>query len=150
MYTVSFHNFKSQDFKLSVSNPKSTYVAYSSVLSQISNCQGLCRKNKHENLKTDRSGERIGRGTMRTSSISASKQSIMGPFGILLKHIEHRLSKSVNIFPKGDGMVGNPHRARISQFEFFELILLLKVGKQFPVAQFEAAASQSTVPSPPS
>ena len=34
--TVSFHNFKSQNFKLSVSNPKSKYVAYLSVLSQIS------------------------------------------------------------------------------------------------------------------
>ena len=39
--TVSFHNFKSQILKLSVSNPKSQYVAYVSVLSQISNCQGL-------------------------------------------------------------------------------------------------------------
>ena len=45
--TFSFHNFKSQNFKLSVSNPKSKYVAYLSVLSQISNCQGLGRKNKH-------------------------------------------------------------------------------------------------------
>ena len=52
--TVSFHNFKSQDFKLSVSNPKSKYVAYSSVLSRISNCKGLGRKNKHDILKTDR------------------------------------------------------------------------------------------------
>ena len=46
--TVSFHNFKSQNFKLSVSNPKNKYVAYLSVLSQISNCQILGRKNKHE------------------------------------------------------------------------------------------------------
>ena len=52
--TVSFHNFKSQNFKLSVSKPKSKYVAYLSVLSKISNCQGLGRKNKHEILKTDR------------------------------------------------------------------------------------------------
>ena len=52
--TVSFHNFKSQKIKLSVSNSKSKYVAYLSVLSQISNCQGLGRKNKHEILKTDR------------------------------------------------------------------------------------------------
>ena len=52
--TVSFHDFKSQNFKLSVSNPKSKYVAYLSVLSQISNCQGLGRKNKHDILKTDR------------------------------------------------------------------------------------------------
>ena len=53
--TVSFHNFKSQNSKLSVSNPKSRYVPYLSVLSQISNCQGLGRKNKHEILTTDRS-----------------------------------------------------------------------------------------------
>ena len=52
--TVSFHNFKSQNFKLSVSNPKSKHVAYVSVLFQISNCQGLGRKTKHEILKTDR------------------------------------------------------------------------------------------------
>ena len=52
--TVSFHNFKSQDFKLSVSNPKSKHVANLSALSRISNCQGLGRKNKHEILKTYR------------------------------------------------------------------------------------------------
>ena len=46
--TVSFHNFKSQNLKLS------KYVAYLSVPSQISNCQGLGRKNKHDILKTDR------------------------------------------------------------------------------------------------
>ena len=39
---------------LSVSNPKNKYVAYVSVLSRISNCQGLGRKNKFEILKTDR------------------------------------------------------------------------------------------------
>ena len=42
--TVSFHNFKSQNFKLRVSNPKGKYVAYLSVLSQISSCQSLGRK----------------------------------------------------------------------------------------------------------
>ena len=52
--TVSFHNFKSQNFKLSVSNPKNKYVAYLCVLSQIWNCQGLGRRNKHEVLTTDR------------------------------------------------------------------------------------------------
>ena len=51
---VSFHNFKSQNLKLSVSNPKNKYVAYLPVLSQISNCQSLGRKNKHDNLKADR------------------------------------------------------------------------------------------------
>ena len=53
--TVSFHNFKSRNFKLSVSNPKSKHVACLSVLSQISNCQGLGSKNDSEILKTDRS-----------------------------------------------------------------------------------------------
>ena len=58
--TVSFHNFKSQKFNLSVSNPKSKYVVYLPVLSQISNCQGLGRKNKHEILKTDCSTSSAG------------------------------------------------------------------------------------------
>ena len=52
--TPSFHNFKSQSFKLSVSNPRSKSVACLSVLSQISNCQGLGRKHKFEIMKTDR------------------------------------------------------------------------------------------------
>ena len=52
MGTVSFHNFKSQNFKSSVSNPNSKYVAYVSVLSQISDSQGLGRKNNFEILKT--------------------------------------------------------------------------------------------------
>ena len=56
-------------------------------------------------------------------------------------------------FGRGDDTVGKPHRAQISQFELFELVLLLKLNKRFPVEQFEAAVSQSTVitvPSPPS
>ena len=53
---ASFHKFKSQDFKSSVSNPKNKHVAYVSVLSQISNCQGLGRKNNFKCLKTYRSG----------------------------------------------------------------------------------------------
>ena len=48
----------------------------------------------------------------------------------------------------GDDTVGSPHRAQLSQFELFELILLLKLDKQFPVEQFEATVSQSKVPSP--
>ena len=63
-YTVSFHNFKSQNFKLSVSIPKSKYVVYLSVLSQISNCQSLGRKNKHEILKTDRTHSFRGAATV--------------------------------------------------------------------------------------
>ena len=68
-HTVSFHNFKSQNVKLSVSNPKSKYVAYVSVLSQISNCQGLGRKNKHEILKTDRVGADDPRRESKTNPL---------------------------------------------------------------------------------
>ena len=52
--------------------------------------------------------------------------------------------------PEG-GMIGsrNPRRAQICRFELFELLLLLKLDKQLPVAHFEATVSQSTVPSPP-
>ena len=53
------------------------------------------------------------------------------------------------IIRKGDATVGNPHRAQISEFELFEIILLLEFDKQFPVEQFEATVSQSAVPSPP-
>ena len=49
------------------------------------------------------------------------------------------------VFGRGDDTVGNPYRAQISQFE---LILLLKLDKQFPVEQFEATVYQSTIPCP--
>ena len=68
-HTVSFHNFKSQNFKLSVSNHKNEYVAYLSVLSQISNCQSLGRKNKHEVLKTDRTGRDLDCPTLMKYTI---------------------------------------------------------------------------------
>ena len=45
--------------------------------------------------------------------------------------------------------VGNPHRAQISRFELRELTLSFRLDKRFPVERFEAAVSQSTVPSPP-
>ena len=51
-------------------------------------------------------------------------------------------------FGRGDDTVGNPHRAQIYQFELSELILLLRLDKQFPFEQSEATVSQSTVPSP--
>ena len=50
---------------------------------------------------------------------------------------------------RGGDTVGNPHRAQIYRFELFELIPLFKVDKQFPLEQFEAMVSQSTVPCPP-
>ena len=52
------------------------------------------------------------------------------------------------VLGRGDDTAGSPRRAQISQFELFELILFLKLDKQFPVEQFEATVSQSTVPSP--
>ena len=56
--------------------------------------------------------------------------------------------REVEEFGRGDDTVGNPHRTQISQFELFELILLLKFDKQLPVERFEAAVSQSAVPPP--
>ena len=53
------------------------------------------------------------------------------------------------IFGRGDDTVGNPHRAQMSQFELFELVLLLKLDRQSPVEQFQPAVSHSAVPSPP-
>ena len=50
---------------------------------------------------------------------------------------------------RGEDTVGNPRRAKISQFELFEPIPILKVDKQLPFERFEAAGSRSTVPSPP-
>ena len=53
------------------------------------------------------------------------------------------------IFGRGDDAVGgNPHRARIHQFQLFEFFLLLNLDKQLYVEQFEATVSQSSVPSP--
>ena len=52
---------------------------------------------------------------------------------------------------RGDDTVGNPHRAQISQFEFFEFIfLLLKLDKQLPPCRAIRADSisvNSTFPS---
>ena len=59
-------------------------------------------------------------------------------------------SADIQPFRRGDDTVGNPHRAQFFQFELFELILLLKLDRQFSVEQFEPSVSQSTVPSPPS
>ena len=50
----------------------------------------------------------------------------------------------------GDDTVGNPHRAQISRFELFELILLLKADQRFSIERFEATVCQSAVPFPPS
>ena len=49
---------------------------------------------------------------------------------------------------RGDDTVGNPHRARIFKLELFERILLWRLFNYFPVEQFEATVSQSTVPPP--
>ena len=65
--TVGFHNFKSRNFKLSVSNPKNKYDVYVSVLSQISNCQSLGRNNKHKMLKTDRNNDNNNDNTNDTN-----------------------------------------------------------------------------------
>ena len=57
--------------------------------------------------------------------------------------------KNLPSLGRGDDTIGNPHRIQFHQFELFELLLLFKLDKQFPVEQFEATVSQSTVTSPP-
>ena len=43
---------------------------------------------------------------------------------------------------EGQDTVGNPHRAELFyQFEFFQLVLLLKLDEQVPVEQFEASGA---------
>ena len=59
------------------------------------------------------------------------------------------MARKAVLFGSGDAVVGDPHRAQTSQFELFELSLLLNLDKQFPVEQFEATVSQSTVACPP-
>ena len=67
----------------------------------------------------------------------------------ITKHCEDCAILRQTLFGRGDDTVGDPHRAQISQFELFELSILSELDKQFPVEQFEATVSQSTVPSPP-
>ena len=54
------------------------------------------------------------------------------------------------LFGRGDDTVGNPHRAQISQFEVFELNLVWKLDKQFPVEQLEATSISVNSTLPPS
>ena len=42
------------------------------------------------------------------------------------------------LFGRGDGTLGNPHRAQNYTFESFERILFLKLDKQLPGEQFES------------
>ena len=76
VFSFQIPSFQFSNFKLSVSNPKSKHVAYLSVLSRISSCQGLGRKNKHEILKTDRRGAaaRLSQttGKLRDRSLSTT------------------------------------------------------------------------------
>ena len=56
-----------------------------------------------------------------------------------LLSVASRRCRRVRVVGRGDDTVGNPHWAQFSQFELFELILLSKLDKQFPVEQFEAS-----------
>ena len=49
----------------------------------------------------------------------------------------------------GDDTVGNPRRAQIFQFDFFELILLLTLDTPFSIERLEPTVSQSAASSPP-
>ena len=90
-HTVSFHNFKSQNFKLSVSNPKNKYVVYLSLLSRISNCQGLGRENKHEILKIDRmiTAREVTRGS---AGDAVAEECTVSSHNFDLQHFESRVS----------------------------------------------------------
>ena len=71
-------------------------------------------------------------------------------FDLFLFFFKHKriVVTKLELLGRGDDPVGSPHRAQIYQFELFKLILLVKLDKQFPVEQFDATVSQSTVPSP--
>ena len=57
---------------------------------------------------------------------------------------EQHLTRAGKEKPEGgDDTVGNSHRAQHYKFELFELIILSKLDRRFPVEQFEATASQS-------
>ena len=55
--TVGFHNFNLRIFNLRVSNPNKLIVGVFLTRCQISNCQGLGRKNKLEISEIDRTQE---------------------------------------------------------------------------------------------
>ena len=73
------------------------------------------------------------------------------PSPLMARFDARRRDVAVRQFERGDDTIGNHHQAQISQFELFELFLLLKLDNQFSIEQFEPTVSQSTVssPSPP-
>ena len=88
-------------------------------------------------------------GTLRLKQAAVPQPLALSLFAIEFRRADRALHREA-AFGKGDGTVGNPHRAQICQFEFVELIFLLRLDKQLPVERFKATVSQSTVPSPPS
>ena len=59
-------------------------------------------------------------------------------------------TKKATATGRGDDAVGNPHRAEIDKLKLFELVLFLKVDRQFSIERFEPTATHSTVSSAPS
>ena len=51
----------------------------------------------------------------------------------------------VGLFGRGDDTVGSPHLTQMSQFELFELILLLKLDELFPVEQQSGKYNRTSV-----
>ena len=74
-------------------------------------------------------------------------QPVCGIATVTVASYESTNTRYKGVLGRGDDTVGNPRRAQISQFELFELILLLKVDNQLHIEQFEATVSQSTLPS---
>ena len=84
------------------------------------------------------------RGEEKAAAESLARELALSRIALLAA--ESRAERAEEALGRGDDAVGNPHRAQIYKFE---LVLLLKLDKQFPVEQFDATVSQSTVPSPP-
>ena len=106
---------------------------------------------KNEGPKRDRKGTKDQRGTEKEPKRGPKgdrKGDGRGPAGGP-KRGQKGTKGGPKLLGRGDDTVGNPHRAQTYPLEPSELILLLKLDKRLPAEQFEATASQSTIPSPP-
>ena len=86
-------------------------------------------------------------GHLRRAPRCATTRLCDGSIGIS-ERVTHLCRSNKPNQEGGDDTVGNPHRAQISQFELFKLILFLKLGKQYPVEaiQCNSISVNSTLP----
>ena len=76
-----------------------------------------------------RGGDDQLRAVKRISKRNLAQRDARGLGGSSREQPGHALA----LLGSGDGTVGNPHRAYISQFDMFELIVLLHLDEQFSV-----------------